>query len=292
MNDEKRPQLENGYVKIANEIIEALARLKMSGREWQVLMVIFRKTYGWNKKSDKISLSQISEMTGISRAHAAKVVKQLCDKGVAEKGNSYITTYRFQKVYKKWKVLPKKATAKSVAQNGNRVLPKTATKVLPKTATTKDNKNTITKDSIYIVADDSLSDTQNQEEQPNDPKKAKQAILKAESSQIVAHWNTRRLIVHKGVGAVRGLSSALGAALRRHSMTKILVAIDNYAEVYHSDEYFWNHKWNLKDFLNRGLDKFVPEAEPKNNYRRNKNGKRKGIESNLDKLAKVADRYN
>ena len=61
------PQLENGYTRIANEIIEALARAMPGFTQGQIIWAVLRKTYGWNKKSDQISISQLCEMTGKSR---------------------------------------------------------------------------------------------------------------------------------------------------------------------------------------------------------------------------------
>ena len=52
------PQLKDGYVAIANEIMDALAHIRIPGEARQVLDVILRKTYGWKKKEDEISLSQ------------------------------------------------------------------------------------------------------------------------------------------------------------------------------------------------------------------------------------------
>ena len=46
------PQKENGYTPIAHEILEALAKQLLSPDEWRILMIIFRKTYGWDKKED------------------------------------------------------------------------------------------------------------------------------------------------------------------------------------------------------------------------------------------------
>ena len=57
------PQKENGYTAIANEIMEALCRHRIPGEDRQVLDVIFRKTYGFNKIEDYISLSQFVDMT-------------------------------------------------------------------------------------------------------------------------------------------------------------------------------------------------------------------------------------
>lgn len=64
---ESTPQLEDGYTRIANELVEAMARGCPGFTEGQIIFCILRKTYGWNKKSDKISISQLVEMTGKSR---------------------------------------------------------------------------------------------------------------------------------------------------------------------------------------------------------------------------------
>ena len=59
------PQLEDGYTQISNELLEALCWMNLSPYEWRVLLWILRKTYGWKKKTDWISLSQFSKETGL-----------------------------------------------------------------------------------------------------------------------------------------------------------------------------------------------------------------------------------
>jgi phage replication O-like protein O len=71
------PQLEDGYTRIANEILEALARAEFSGRERRVLDVIFRMTYGYRRKEARIKNRVFVEMTGITRAHACHVLAHL-----------------------------------------------------------------------------------------------------------------------------------------------------------------------------------------------------------------------
>jgi phage replication O-like protein O len=61
------PQLEDGFTPIANEIMEALARHAPGRGEARVLWAVLRKTYGWGKKEDAISISQIEESTELSR---------------------------------------------------------------------------------------------------------------------------------------------------------------------------------------------------------------------------------
>ena len=142
------PQVENGYIKIANELFDALISHRIPGEQMQCLLLIFRKTYGWQKTEDAISLSQFAKYTGISKPHCIRAIKELIKKRfiiIAKKGNDGIHIYRIIKDYTKWRSLPKKATLPKkeigVAKNGN--------KPLPKMVPTKDIiKDTITKD-IY-----------------------------------------------------------------------------------------------------------------------------------------------
>jgi len=72
-----RPQVENGFTRVANELLDALCRLHLPGNQWKVLHVIIRKTYGWNQVSDWISGSQITEMTGLHRSRVCEALKAL-----------------------------------------------------------------------------------------------------------------------------------------------------------------------------------------------------------------------
>lgn len=71
------PQLENGYTRLANELLDALISAKLTARQWAVFMAVVRKTYGFNKKDDDIGLSQLAEMTGIAKAHVSVAVREL-----------------------------------------------------------------------------------------------------------------------------------------------------------------------------------------------------------------------
>ena len=57
------PQLENGYTRIANEIMNALIKYRIAGEQMQCLLHIIRQTYGWGRKSDKISITQFEKAT-------------------------------------------------------------------------------------------------------------------------------------------------------------------------------------------------------------------------------------
>lgn len=105
------PQLENGYVRIATEVFEALARIRIPGEARQVLDLLFRKTYGFKKKEDAISLSQFVAGTGLKKNSVCRAIKHLEDLNlVHKKENAIANIYRFNKDFDSWKPLPKKRT--------------------------------------------------------------------------------------------------------------------------------------------------------------------------------------
>lgn len=103
----ENPQLEDGHLKIVNSIAETLARTQLSGYEWRVLWFLWRKTYGWSKKTDTISLSQWMDGTGLDRRHVARTIKHLIEKRIvttssANLGTSKLSTYTFNKHFGEW----------------------------------------------------------------------------------------------------------------------------------------------------------------------------------------------
>lgn len=86
---------------------------------------------------------------------------------------------------------------------------------------------------------------------------------------IVAAWLAQDpLIRHQPkVLRSRAYKSAISKALSVYSEADIVAAISSYALVLSSREHFFDYRWTLKDFLNRGLDRFVPEANPLENFR-------------------------
>jgi len=106
------PQLENGYTKIANEIMEALSKYRIPGEQMQCLLFLLRKTYGYNKVCDRISNSQYVVGTGINKRNVKRALDGLIEKRtVVKKDNEYIPTYQFNKDYRLWRLLSKKTTS-------------------------------------------------------------------------------------------------------------------------------------------------------------------------------------
>lgn len=104
------PQKENGYTAIANEIMEALAGIRISGEARQCLDVIIRKTYGFNKTEDAIALSQFSLLTKMPKVSVCRALLKLAKMNIIinKNVNSNGKTYRFNKDFSTWKPLTKR----------------------------------------------------------------------------------------------------------------------------------------------------------------------------------------
>lgn len=99
------PQVENGHLRIANELYEALVKAPVSIREMRLFMAIIRQTYGFQRKVASISVTLFAEMTGLYRAHIPDALKSLERKNMIVRtvGGPHETgTYQVQKDYEKW----------------------------------------------------------------------------------------------------------------------------------------------------------------------------------------------
>ncbi|MEB7890999.1 replication protein [Hafnia alvei] len=57
--------LDDGYTRLATMLLEALISADLTKRQYKVAFAVIRLTYGWNKPRDRISNSQISELTNL-----------------------------------------------------------------------------------------------------------------------------------------------------------------------------------------------------------------------------------
>lgn len=58
---------------------------KLTPAEFKLLMAIARKTYGWNKKKDRISLRQLTELTGLNKSSVVRSTEDLVNMGLVLK---------------------------------------------------------------------------------------------------------------------------------------------------------------------------------------------------------------
>ena len=139
------PQLADGRTEIANEIVEALAKTYLSPAESKIIWALFRKTYGWHKKTDHISYSQFEEMTGLDKRHIGAPLQRLIARKIifsTNAGERKTSEYGIQKNWELWQLSPESVT-KSDTGGGVKLTPELVTasdtkggvKLTPKTVT-------------------------------------------------------------------------------------------------------------------------------------------------------------
>lgn len=72
-----KPELSDGYVRIVNELFEALYRTPMPSRHKDVVLLIIRYRYGWNRKEAKLSMGKIVIELNMDRANVNRAIKSL-----------------------------------------------------------------------------------------------------------------------------------------------------------------------------------------------------------------------
>ncbi|ECN4823106.1 replication protein [Salmonella enterica subsp. enterica serovar Typhimurium] len=156
--------LDDGFTRIANEILEAVMHAGLSQHQLLVFMAVMRKTYGFNKKSDWVSNEQLSELTGILPHKCSSAKSALVKRGILTQTGRVIG---INKTVSEWSSLPVKGTEKkpylekvdlpesgkkSLPESGKKSLPESGKKSLPESGNgyypnQVNTKDTITKDS-------------------------------------------------------------------------------------------------------------------------------------------------
>jgi len=96
-------QLENGYTMIANEILDNIAKLKLSPTQHSLVYVIWRYTYGFKRKKHKMSLSFLAKATNCDSRNIQRELRRLDERNIIKqsiiKNNRFIG---FNKNYHEW----------------------------------------------------------------------------------------------------------------------------------------------------------------------------------------------
>ena len=72
------------HTQTPNELFDVHMK-DMDMAELKVVLVICRKTFGWRKQYDRISLSQLEDLTGMSRTSVIKGIQEGIGRGVIER---------------------------------------------------------------------------------------------------------------------------------------------------------------------------------------------------------------
>lgn len=68
---------DDGYTRIANELLEAVMSADLTARQLKIVLAVIRKTYGFGKKLDRITNTQIAAITGIHHTHVCTAKNEM-----------------------------------------------------------------------------------------------------------------------------------------------------------------------------------------------------------------------
>ncbi|OAH94537.1 replication protein [Proteus mirabilis] len=140
--------LDNGYTKLANELYEELIGANLTKNQAKVAHAICRKTYGFNKKTDRISDSQLAELTRLPRQKVNKAkneliaMKVIVKVGMAIGPNKNLTEWDIPDCHQNGVIVTKTVT-KSVTKSVTAMSPKQGHTKETITKEKKENKNTM-----------------------------------------------------------------------------------------------------------------------------------------------------
>ncbi|HDU5759513.1 TPA: replication protein [Klebsiella variicola] len=144
--------LDDGFTRIANELLEAVMRAGLSQHQLLVFMAVMRKTYGFNKKADWVSNEQISMLTGILPHKCSAAKSTLVKRGILTQTGRVIG---INKAVSEWSSLPVKGTEKkpylkkvTLPESGKKSLPESGNAYYPNQVNTKDKHTKDNKDNI------------------------------------------------------------------------------------------------------------------------------------------------
>lgn len=149
--EERVAKTEDGYTRLANELYEELIGANLTRNQAKVAHAICRKTYGFNKKSDRISDSQLAELTRLPRQKVNKAKNELITMkvivkiGMAIGPNKNLAEWEIPECHQKGVIVTKTVT-KSVTKSVTGLSPKQGHTKDTITKDKKDNKNTMSEE--------------------------------------------------------------------------------------------------------------------------------------------------
>lgn len=75
-------QLEDGYTRVANELLEQIPKFKFNGTQLRIILIIWRFTYGFNRKDHEMSLTFFIKATQLGKTQIDRELTTLIDSNV------------------------------------------------------------------------------------------------------------------------------------------------------------------------------------------------------------------
>jgi len=240
-------QLEDGkYTRILNVIIEELDRIPFKGCELQICWHVIRQTYGYNKLTDRISLTQFQDKLQRSRPTIIKGLRNLCIMNILLVNTGLLgKQYKLNKYYKTWKVVN---TGLLVKRRGGLLV---NTGLHTKDNTKDNNISTSIKKSsgtnkMYHSEPDNIEEVISLEGSPIKSKgEVEKAALKADVDRVIAEYEkqwveiiskNKKLMPRNTIPATRAI---VKNALRLYKADEIIAYMPHYFANNHYETTHW-----------------------------------------------------
>jgi phage replication O-like protein O len=92
------------FTKVSDELAEAFCRYRISGEAWQVLWVVLRLTYGYQRKEAVIPQEEIIRLTRLEKRQIFRALAWLKKKNVVNRDKNFLTS--LNKDYDTWNISP------------------------------------------------------------------------------------------------------------------------------------------------------------------------------------------
>ena len=192
----REAMLEQGYTKIANALLEAIAQLELSGRQHRVMSAILRKTIGFQKDFDWLVAEQVAEVMNYTGdlANIRSDIRKLKERRIVIQNGKRIG---INMVVSEWiEAKPKKTKSKQVKNNPltGRNQPANRSKSTHKRVDSDPTKEKEThiKKSIKNICPASVTDVDSNtvpHEPKSEPKsEPKQNQASSDLTEIFDHW--------------------------------------------------------------------------------------------------------
>uniref|UniRef100_UPI003CFFE3CF replication protein n=1 Tax=Caloranaerobacter sp. DY30410 TaxID=3238305 RepID=UPI003CFFE3CF len=102
------PQVEDGFTKIANELLEVIYRVKFNATQLKILLFVMRYTYGFSRKEHELSINFISKGINVSKRYVTSELNKLIEMKVIlvvkEHTDTSSRVLKLNKNYDEWLV--------------------------------------------------------------------------------------------------------------------------------------------------------------------------------------------
>lgn len=140
----QNPQLEDGFMKVANFLTDGILLSNLTKHEFLITLAIMRRTYGYSKKMAQISTSVFQAMTGIDRRNVVRALSSLIETGRI--GRSAGAKMKYGKpVYNYWII------KKGYCQCDNSTIVNTTTEAIVNTTHIKERNKILKKGRAELV---------------------------------------------------------------------------------------------------------------------------------------------